>query len=278
MMRRTARTALDHKQARGRVRAVQCCAQLRPSMPRNSEPQTYAIACLIQAKALRYTCWTVASCPAIKSSWGGMEVEKAEQVTVSGLSPHCCCRLEFLAPQWPSCNGHKISYPFHYFVVPHGAFCTGFDFVANKGGYAADCDGHGTHVASTAAGRSVGVAKEASIVAVRILDCEGSGTISDTVAAWADHISGSSLLIHSTSTLPVPHLTPLVHPHSSGLGGCSSAEASCGAHVAWRASWSMEQCARQCGSCYLKSISCDCGVCMEVVKMGTIIMIVPMIL
>ena len=49
------------------------------------------------------------------------------------------------------------------------------DFVDNSAS-AADCEGHGTHVASTAVGRTVGVAKEAKIVAVRVLDCSGSGT------------------------------------------------------------------------------------------------------
>jgi hypothetical protein len=33
-------------------------------------------------------------------------------------------------------------------------------------------DGHGTHVASIAVGRNVGIAKEANVVAVRVLDCE----------------------------------------------------------------------------------------------------------
>ncbi len=45
----------------------------------------------------------------------------------------------------------------------------------NNSNSAADCEGHGTHVASTAVGRTVGVAKEARIVAVRVLDCAGSG-------------------------------------------------------------------------------------------------------
>ncbi|CAL8466488.1 g6024 [Coccomyxa elongata] len=58
---------------------------------------------------------------------------------------------------------------------------------------ASDCDGHGTHVASTAVGRTVGVAKEASVVALRVLDCAGSGRISDVVAAldWlaTNHVS-----------------------------------------------------------------------------------------
>ncbi|KAK9868494.1 hypothetical protein WJX84_000258 [Apatococcus fuscideae] len=57
----------------------------------------------------------------------------------------------------------------------------GTDFVNNSNS-AADCEGHGTHVASTAVGRAVGVAKEARIVAVRVLDCAGSGSVSSVVA------------------------------------------------------------------------------------------------
>lgn len=49
--------------------------------------------------------------------------------------------------------------------------------------------GAGTHVAGTAIGLQVGVAKEAEVVAVRILDCTGSGTISDTVAGL-DWVAG----------------------------------------------------------------------------------------
>lgn len=39
-----------------------------------------------------------------------------------------------------------------------------------------DCQGHGTHVAGTAAGTVYGVAKKATVHAVRVLDCNGSGT------------------------------------------------------------------------------------------------------
>jgi subtilisin family serine protease len=45
-----------------------------------------------------------------------------------------------------------------------------------------DCNGHGTHVAATAAGRTYGVAKAASIVPIRVLDCLGAGTLSSVVA------------------------------------------------------------------------------------------------
>ena len=46
-----------------------------------------------------------------------------------------------------------------------------------------DCDGHGTHVAGTIGGSTWGVAKGVDLVAVRVLDCNGSG-------AWSWVISG----------------------------------------------------------------------------------------
>lgn len=45
-----------------------------------------------------------------------------------------------------------------------------------------DCHGHGTHVGGIAAGKTYGVAKEARLVAVRVLNCQGSGTTSGVVA------------------------------------------------------------------------------------------------
>ncbi|MBD3655195.1 MULTISPECIES: S8 family peptidase [Marinobacter] len=45
-----------------------------------------------------------------------------------------------------------------------------------------DCNGHGTHVASTAVGTTYGVAKAASVAAVRVLDCSGAGSNADVIA------------------------------------------------------------------------------------------------
>jgi subtilisin family serine protease len=45
-----------------------------------------------------------------------------------------------------------------------------------------DCNGHGTHVAGILGGRTFGVAKDVKIVSVRVLDCNGSGTVSNVVA------------------------------------------------------------------------------------------------
>lgn len=45
-----------------------------------------------------------------------------------------------------------------------------------------DCEGHGTHVAGTAAGSTYGVAKKATLHAVRVLNCSGSGSNSGVIA------------------------------------------------------------------------------------------------
>jgi subtilisin family serine protease len=59
---------------------------------------------------------------------------------------------------------------------------------------ASDCNGHGTHVAGTIGGTSKGLAKAARLVAVRVLDCNGSGATSGVIAGldWvvAHHQAG----------------------------------------------------------------------------------------
>src|SRR5213592_4150847 len=53
----------------------------------------------------------------------------------------------------------------------------GFNAMADNGG-TADCNGHGTHVAGVIGGATYGVAKSATLVPVRALDCNGSGSTS----------------------------------------------------------------------------------------------------
>ncbi|CCQ12842.1 Alkaline serine exoprotease A precursor [Pseudoalteromonas luteoviolacea B = ATCC 29581] len=57
----------------------------------------------------------------------------------------------------------------------------GWDFVDNDQ-VAEDCNGHGTHVAGTIGGNEYGVAKASSLVAVKVLDCQGQGRYSDVIA------------------------------------------------------------------------------------------------
>ncbi|HZM22861.1 MAG TPA: S8 family serine peptidase [Anaerolineales bacterium] len=72
----------------------------------------------------------------------------------------------------------------------------GRDFVDNDS-TASDCNGHGTHVAGTVGGSTYGVAKGVSLVAVRVLNCSGSGTTSGVIAGidWvtSQHTTGKAV-------------------------------------------------------------------------------------
>ena len=63
-----------------------------------------------------------------------------------------------------------------------------------------DCNGHGTHVAALAAGSTVGVARGATVVSVRVLDCDGEGDVSDVVTAlkWirGHHVGGTPAVVN----------------------------------------------------------------------------------
>ncbi|WP_229402378.1 S8 family peptidase [Micromonospora okii] len=61
-----------------------------------------------------------------------------------------------------------------------GRAVDGYDAVDNALP-AADCNGHGTHVAGTVGGTTYGVAKGVRLVAVRVLDCAGSGTTAGVI-------------------------------------------------------------------------------------------------
>lgn len=67
-----------------------------------------------------------------------------------------------------------------------GFFSVGIDCI--------DQNGHGTHVAGTVGGTTFGVAKEVNLIAVRVLDINGSGSTSGVIAGidWATghHLAG----------------------------------------------------------------------------------------
>jgi subtilisin family serine protease len=74
----------------------------------------------------------------------------------------------------------------------NGRAVSGYDAV--DGGSADDCNGHGTHVSGTIGGATYGVAKTVTLVGVRVLGCDGSGSNSGVIAGinWVttDHLTG----------------------------------------------------------------------------------------
>ena len=79
--------------------------------------------------------------------------------------------------------------------VDHSQFTGRVGWGAGPGGDVTDCNGHGTHVAGTIGGSTYGVAKQVTLIPVKVLDCGGSGTASGLIAGldWVmgDHSAGT---------------------------------------------------------------------------------------
>lgn len=73
-----------------------------------------------------------------------------------------------------------------------------------------DCNGHGTHVAGTVGGSTYGIAKQVSLVAVKVLDCNGSGT-------WDGVISGINWVVGNKSSNSVVANMSLGGSYSSSI-------------------------------------------------------------
>lgn len=76
-------------------------------------------------------------------------------------------------------------------VELRGKVRSGQNFAGDRGELdTTDCSGHGTHIAATIAGQTVGVAKGATIIPVRVYGCDASGPLSSILRgvcpAWHD--------------------------------------------------------------------------------------------
>jgi subtilisin family serine protease len=75
-----------------------------------------------------------------------------------------------------------------------------------------DCNGHGTHVAGTIGGAQYGVAKGVALVAVRVLNCGGTGT-SAQVISGVDWVTGHAVLpavANMSLSIPGPGSVPAI--------------------------------------------------------------------
>lgn len=90
-----------------------------------------------------------------------------------------------------------------------------------------DCDGHGTVVAGIAASNTYGVAKQARVHGVKVLDCHGTGTLSSLIAGidWVvKNKKGPSVAVMSWSYSASPMLeAALDRMVESGVFATSSA-------------------------------------------------------
>ncbi|MCC6771820.1 MAG: S8 family peptidase [Gemmatimonadaceae bacterium] len=120
-----------------------------------------------------------------------------------------------------------------------GRVLAGFSVIA---GGVIDCNGHGTHVAGTAAGRTFGVAKNAWIHPVRVLNCAGSGTTAGVIAGvnWvrANRIQpavanlslgggfSAALNLAVNNLVAVGNVATAVAAGNSGLNACTQSPSS----------------------------------------------------
>lgn len=103
-------------------------------------------------------------------------------------------------------NAYIIDTGIRYDHVEFGGRATfGYDAF---GGTGADGNGHGTHVAGTVGGENVGVAKNVDLIAVRVLNNQGSGTTSGVIAG-VDWVANN-------------HVAPAVANMSLGGGASTS--------------------------------------------------------
>ncbi len=129
-------------------------------------------------------------------------VEEDGQVTISTTQYGAAWGLDRIDQHTGPYDGNfiydKTGLGVHAYVIDTGIRATHSDFGGRIGSSfdgvgdgqnGNDCNGHGTHVAGTIGGTKYGVAKDITLHAVRVLNCEGNGSTSGVIAGvdWVTH-------------------------------------------------------------------------------------------
>jgi len=184
-----------------------------------------------------------------------LDVELDQVVTIDAVQSGATWGLDRIDQQSLPLNS-TYSYTFSgagvdAYVIDTGILGTHSEFAGRMGsGYSAisdgngttDCNGHGTHVAGTIGGTTYGVAKQATLIPVRVFGCTGSTTNSAIIGGinWAitDHLPGvkavanmslgggaSSALDSAVNNLISDGVTVVVAAGNSKQDACKSSPA-----------------------------------------------------
>ena len=124
-----------------------------------------------------------------KDNWG---LDRIDQTTVTGSNTYSFSSSGVGVKAYVVDTGIRLDHS-EFTTNGNSRIATGWTAI-NDGLGTRDCIGHGTHVAGIIGGNLFGVAKNVTLVPVRVLDCSGSGTSSDLIAGinWiiSDHQAG----------------------------------------------------------------------------------------